>query len=80
MRSCMMSPRSPVVYAKMSRTRVLSSRDAVGSAEQLIDQVIDSHSNPAKTLTEIKDGSLDIVGNFSERCRTEFDSLRAQTF
>jgi len=72
-----------VLYAKISRMRVLSSRQVVESAEQLIEQVIDSYSKPAKTLTEIsaiKDGSLDIIGNFSERCRTEFDFLRAQTF
>lgn len=62
--------------------RVLSSHQVVESAEQLINQVIDTYSKPAKTLTEIqaiKDGSLDIVGNFSERCRTEFDSLRTET-
>ena len=69
-----------VLYAKMSRMRVQSSREVVESAEQLIDQIIDSYSKPAKTLVEIKDGSLDIIGNFSERCRTEFESLRAQTF
>jgi hypothetical protein len=72
-----------ILYAKVSRMRVLSSRQVVESAERLINQVIDSHSKPAKTLTEIhaiKDGSLDIIGNFSERCRTEFDSLRAKTF
>ena len=72
-----------VLYAKISRMRVLSSRQVVESAEQLIEQVIDSYSKPAKTFTEIhaiKDGSLDIISNFSERCRTEFDFLRAQTF
>src|SRR6516164_6936669 len=69
-----------VLYAKMSRMRILSSRQVVKSAEQIIEQVIDSYSEPVKTLKEIKDGSLDIISDFSERCRTEFDSLRAQTF
>jgi len=56
-----------VLYAKISRMRVLSSRQVVESAEQLIGQVIDSYPKPAKTLTEIhaiKDGSLDIISNF----------------
>jgi hypothetical protein len=72
-----------VLYAKISRMRVLSSHQVVESAEQLIGQVIESYSRPVKTFTEInaiKDGSLDVISNFSERCRTEFDSLRAQTF
>ena len=60
--------------------RVLSSRDVIEGAEQLIRQIMDTSSAPAKTLTDtktIKYESLEIIRNFSERCRAEFDDLRA---
>lgn len=71
-----------VLYAKMSRMRVLSSQDVIEGAEQLIKQIMDTYSAPAKTLTniQIRYKSLDIIRNFSERCRAEFDDLRATQF
>ena len=42
-----------VLYAKMSRMRVLSSQDVIEGAEQLIKQIMDTYSAPAKTLTNI---------------------------
>ena len=71
-----------VLYAKMSRMRVLSSQDVIEGAEQLIKQIMDTYSAPAKTLTniQIRYESLDIIRNFSERCRAEFDDLRATQF
>lgn len=72
-----------VLYAKMSRMRVLSSRQVIESAEQLIKQILNTYSAPAKSFTELqafKYESLDIVRNFSEACRAEFDDLRAKHF
>lgn len=71
-----------VLYAKMSRMRVLSSQDVIEGAEQLIKQIMDTYSAPAKTLTniQIRYELLDIIRNFSERCRAEFDDLRATQF
>ena len=72
-----------VLYAKISRMRVLSSHDVIESAEQLIRQIMDSYSAPSKTFADIqtiKYESLDIIRNFSERCRAEFDDLRAKQF
>lgn len=69
-----------VLYAKMSRMRVISSPSVIESAEHLISQIINTYSEPAKTFTEIqaiRHGSLDIIRNFSESCRAEFDDLRA---
>jgi hypothetical protein len=66
-----------ILYAKLSRMRVLSSSRVVQSGEQLITQIVETYSRPAKNVDEvrqaIKDGSLDVIRNFSEACRTEFD-------
>ena len=72
-----------VLYAKMSCMRVVSSTLVIESAEHLISKIIDTYSEPAKTFTEIqaiRHGSLDIIRSFSERCRAEFDDLRAKQF
>jgi hypothetical protein len=72
-----------VLYAKMSRMRVLSSNQVIQSAEQLIEKIINTYSTPAKTFAElqaIKFESLDIIRNFSESCRAEFDDIRAEHF
>ena len=72
-----------VLYAKMSRMRVQSSHQVIASAEQLIQQIINTYSAPVKTFAElqgIKYETLDIIRNFSESCRAEFDKLRAQHF
>ncbi len=76
-------PSVVVLYAKMSRMRVVSSDQVIESAEQLIGQIINTYSAPAKTFTElqaIKFESLDIIRNFSEKCRAEFDHLRVKHF
>jgi hypothetical protein len=71
-----------ILYAKMSRMRVLSSHQVIESAEQLIRQIIATYSAPAKTFTQLQEDyeSLDIIRNFSEKCRAEFDNLRAKQF
>jgi len=76
-------PSVVVLYAKMCRMRALSSHQVIESAEQLIQQIINTYSAPVKTFAEhqgIKYESLDIIRNFSESCRAEFDDLRAQHF
>lgn len=66
----------------MSRMRVLSSHEVIESAEQLIRQIIAAYSVPARTFPEVEAEyeSLDIIRNFSEKCRAEFDNLRAAEF
>lgn len=69
-----------ILYAKMSRMRVISSQDIIDGAELLIKQIMNTYSAPAKTVADIptiKYESLDIIRDFSERCRAEFDDLRA---
>jgi hypothetical protein len=43
-----------VLYSKMSRIRVLSSHQVIESAEQLIRQIINTYSAPAKIFTELQ--------------------------
>ena len=74
-------PSLVILYAKISRIRVLSSREVVESAQQIIDQIMRTYSEPDKSFTELQAielSSLDIIRNFSERCRAEFDSLRTE--
>ena len=75
-------PSVVTLYAKMSRMRVLSSHEVIESAEQLIKQIIGAYSAPARTFSEVQAEyeSLDIIRNFSEKCRAEFDGMRAKEF
>jgi hypothetical protein len=67
----------------MSRMRVISSPEVLAHAEQVLRRIIDVLSEPAVTLTNDKvremseTGSADVLRNFSESCRAEFDALGA---
>jgi hypothetical protein len=69
------------MYEKMSRMRVISSPQVLADAEQVLRRIIDALSEPAVTLTNDKvremfeTGSADVLRNFSESCRAEFDAL-----
>jgi hypothetical protein len=71
------------MYEKMSRMRVISSPQVLADAEEVLRRIIDALSEPAVTLTNDKvremfeTGSADVLRNFSESCRTEFDALGA---
>ncbi len=45
-------------------------------------QLVDTYLEPNKTFLELRDmansGSIDLLRDFSETCRAEFESLRAQ--
>jgi hypothetical protein len=72
------------IYAKMSRMRVQSSPKVVQSAERVGRKIVDSYLAPDKSFLELREmldsGAIDLLGEFSDACRTEFDSLRAQQF
>jgi hypothetical protein len=72
-------PSVVILYAKLSRMRVLSSHQIIESAEQLVKA---AYSAPPRTFTQVQAEyeSLDIIRNFSEKCRAEFDTLRARLF
>ena len=72
------------LYAKTSEMRVVSSPEVLAAAENVVRRLIDTYSNPDIDLTDIElralvqDGSFDLLRDFSESCRAEFDRLHAQ--
>ncbi len=76
-------PELVVLYAKLSRMRVLSSSAVVQCGDRLIQRIVATYSEPNRSLGSlelVKDDSFDVIREFSEACRAEFDSLRAATF
>jgi len=72
------------LYATIGRMRVLSAPKVYETAEQITRKIIDTYSEPDKTFIELREmadiRSLDLLRDFSEACRAEFESLRAQQF
>jgi len=74
------------IYEKTSRMRVISSPRVLADAEQVLKRIIDALSEPPVTLTNDKvremfeTGSADVLRNFSESCRAEFEALGAEQF
>ena len=77
-------PSLVTLYAKIGRMRVLSQQKVIDSAERIVRKILDTYLEPDKTFLELRDmvnsDSIDIIGDFSEVCREEFKSLRAQQF
>jgi hypothetical protein len=72
------------IYAKISRMRVLSTPKVVESADHIGRKIVDAYLAPDKSFLELREmlntGTIDLLGEFSNACRAEFDSLRAQQF
>src|ERR1700756_1087868 len=72
------------LYAKLGRMRVLSSKPVVHCAEQIARKIMDPYLEPDKSFVELRDmaqtGAIDLLREFSETCREEFQHLRAQQF
>ena len=72
------------LYAKIARMRVLSSPAVVDVAERIAHRIADAYLEPDKTFLELRemvnDRSIDMLGDFSQACRTEFESRRSQYF
>ena len=70
------------LYVKVGRMRILSSPKVVESAEFVARRIVDTYLIPNKTFLELREmtnnGSLDLLREFSQTCRAEFESLRAQ--
>ena len=73
-----------VLYEKISRMRVMSSPEVLSAAEHVLARVIDTLFEPAVAVTNVKVRELfdskkgDILRNFSDACRDEFEALRSQ--
>ena len=72
------------LYAKLGRMRVLSSRPVVHSAEQIAKKIRDAYLEPDKSFVELRDmartGAIDLLREFSDACREEFEELQAKQF
>jgi hypothetical protein len=74
-------PRLVGLYAMISRMRTRSSPAVAEEADRIARKIVDTYLAPDKSFVElrqmIEDGSIDVMGSFSDACRTEFESLKA---
>jgi len=72
------------LYAKLSRMRVSSSKPVVQHAEVIARKILDTYLEPDRSFVELRDmainGSIDLLHEFSNACRDEFEELRAKQF
>ena len=72
------------LYAKLGRMRILSSPKVLETAEAIERKILDTYLAPDKTFLELREmvhnGSIDLLRDFSEACRAEFELLRGQQF
>ena len=70
------------LYVRVARMRILSSPNVVESAELVARRIVDTYLAPNKTFLELREmvnsGTIDLLRDFSETCRAEFESLRTQ--
>ncbi|MGY8668745.1 hypothetical protein Q3C01_41145 [Bradyrhizobium sp. UFLA05-109] len=72
------------LYANVNRMRILSSTPVVQSAEHVAQTIMDTYLQPDKSFIELRDmvksGNIDLLRNFGEACRAEFDEMRDRQF
>ena len=72
------------LYAKLSSMRALSSKPVVQCADNVVRKILDTYLEPDKSFVELRemviDGTIDLLRNFSETCRDEFDDMRPIRF
>jgi hypothetical protein len=80
----LLSLRRAELYVKVGRMRILSSPKVVESAELVARRIVDTYLVPNKTFLELREmtinGSIDLLREFGEAFRAEFESLRSQFF
>jgi hypothetical protein len=68
------------LYAGVSRMRVLSSKPVLHSAEHITRKILDTYLEPDKSFVELREmartGAIDLLHEFSNACRDEFDHIR----
>lgn len=66
------------LYAILSRMRFISSAAVIDSADRVVKVITETYSQPNKSPMEIEEmirnGNVDLLKDFSEACRTEFES------
>ena len=73
-----------VLYGKISRMRVISSPQVLAAAEQVLRRIVDVYFKPPVVFSStqlqsmLRDGSVDVLRDFGQCCRAEFDMLRVE--
>ena len=77
-------PEMITLYAKIGQMRILSSPKVIAIADQIGRKILDTYLQPNKSLPDlmemVRSKSFDFLRDFSDACREEFESLRAQQF
>ena len=72
------------LFAKISCMRALSSPAVAKEADEIGRKIVDTYLAPDKNFIQLREmlanGSIDILGKFSDVCRAEFEALEAQEF
>ena len=72
------------LYAKLSSMRAVSSKTVVQRADDVVRKILDTYLEPDKSFVELRemviDGTIDMLRNFSDACRDEFEEMRAKQF
>ena len=62
----------------------MSFQPVVDSAEMITRRILDAYFEPDKSFVELrtmaKDGTIDLLRDFSVACRNEFDDMQAKQF
>jgi hypothetical protein len=72
------------LYAKLGRMRVVSSQPVVHSAEHIANKIMDTYLEPDRSFVELRDmakaGAIDLLREFSDACREEFQQMQVGQF
>jgi hypothetical protein len=72
------------LYAKLSGMRAVSSKTVIQRAEEVARKILDTYLEPDKSFVELRemaiDGTIDLLRDFSDACRDEFDQMQAKRF
>lgn len=67
------------LYAAVGRMRLVSSRDVITAAEELVQLVVETYASPNQTFDQLRAGVMDISSDpmraFGEACRKELHAL-----
>jgi len=73
-------PSLVALHAKISQMRILSSPTVMASAEKVQRKILDTYLEPDKSFPELRElvriNGVDLLREFSEACREEFNALR----
>jgi hypothetical protein len=72
------------LYAKLSGMRAVSSKIVIQRAEEVARKILDTYLEPDKSFVELRemaiDGTIDLLRDFSDACRDEFEQMQPKQF